>query len=784
MKFTLSWLKEHLETEASLEVISETLTQLGLVVEKIENKAEELAAFTICEIVEIEKHPDADRLKVCHVNTGREVLQIVCGGPNARKGLKTVLARPGDVIPSTKQVLKVGKVRGVESHGMMCSARELLLGEDEGGILEVDPSAPLGKSYIQWIGLDEVLIDVSITPNRGDCLGVYGIARDLASTGIGKLKPLKNSAPSALFPCPVALKLNPAACPHFTGRVIRGLKNGPSPLWLQRKLEAIGLRPISALVDITNFFTHDQARPLHVFDADKLKGNLNIRLSEVGETFQALDGKEYTLGEEMAVISDESGVISLAGVMGGESTGCDDATHTVFLESAFFDPIRTAMTGRKLGILSDSRYRFERGVDPLSALPALEAASQMILEICGGEASEVVVAGSPPTLKKPILFSPSRLQSLGGADVSSHRAQEILKALGFGVKEEEKRLSVTVPSWRFDVEQEADLVEEVLRVEGYDKIPSVPYEGRPEQKPLDPLQERRFVIRDRLANRGLMEVVTWSFMAREEAEFFGGVPESLILLNPISQDLEAMRPSLLPHLLKAVLYNQNRGVESVGLFEIGPQYVSPAVEDQHMMASGVRTGSILPPHWCEKKRPVDIYDVKADALALLGLSNITPQGERTAPAWYHPGRSAALKLGPKVLGYFGELHPRILKAFDLKGPVVAFELFIDRLPLPKQKTRPKLSLSPYQAVERDFAFIVGQDIPADTLIKAAMKAEPTLIENVTLFDVFEREDDKKSLGIRVRLQPKDRTLTDEEIQAISQKIISTLIQSTGGVLRQ
>ncbi|MBY0291743.1 MAG: phenylalanine--tRNA ligase subunit beta, partial [Alphaproteobacteria bacterium] len=646
--------------------------------------------------------------------------------------------------------------------------------------------APLGESYAKWLGLDETLIEVSITPNRGDCLGVYGIARDLAATEIGTLIPLKIESIKGTYPCPLSLQSDLETCPHFTGRVIRGVKNAPSPLWLQQKLKAIGLRPISALVDITNFFAYDRARPLHVFDVDKLKGNLNIRFSKAGENFKGLDGKIYALAEGMTVIADESGVISLAGVMGGESTGCDETTQTVFLESAFFDPIRTAITGRKLGILSDSRYRFERGVDPASTLPGLEVATKMILDLCGGEASEIVIAGKAPEITRSLSFSSSQIKSRAGVEVTQERTQSILTQLGFRITEEGQRLNVLTPSWRFDVEQDVDLVEEVLRVEGYDKIPSTPYEGRPVQKPLTTLQARRFVARDRLAGRGLMEVVTWSFLSQEESKPFGGTPESLILLNPISQDLDAMRPSLLPHFLKVVLYNQNRGVESLGVFEIGPQYSDPTPQGQHMMASGLRAGAFHPGNWCEKKRPTDIYDVKADALALLDLANVMPQWDRTAPSWYHPGRSATLKLGSQVLGYFGEIHPRVLKTFDVKGPIVAFEVFIDRLPLPKRKTTAKLhlTLSLYQAVERDFAFVVRQDIPGDSLMKAARKADPSLIEEVTLFDVFELPNHKKSLAIRVRLQPKDHTLTEEEIQIISQKIISSIAENTGGELRQ
>lgn len=786
MRFTLSWLKEHLETDASVEEIADKLTSLGLVVDKVENKAEALASFTICEILEAQKHPNADRLKVCRVNTGTEVLQIVCGAPNARPGLKTILARPGDVIPATKQVLKVGKVRDVESFGMMCSARELLLGDEDSGIMELGPDAPVGESYAKWAGLGDILIEIEISPNRGDCLGVYGIARDLAATGIGVLKTLPEHKIKGTFPCPVQVAIQEQVRCYFTGRLIKGVKNGPSPAWLQQKLQAIGLKPISALVDITNYFTYDRARPLHVFDGDKLQGNLHINLPKTGQSFQALDGKKYRLFEDTTVISDDSGVIALAGIMGGESTACDDTTHTVFLEAAFFDPIAIARAGRSLGILSDSRYRFERGVDPASTLPGLEAATQMILDLCGGEASEIVEAGKAPERDLLISFNPDRIESLGGMVVPRERVIQMLQSLGFEVQETGKRMSVHPPSWRFGMGHEADLVEEILRVEGYDNIPAVPYGERPEQKPLGIEQRRRFEARDLLANRGLMEVMTWSFLSQKDVESFGGVSENLVLLNPITQDLDRMRPSILPNLLKVAQSNQNRGAEAVALFEIGPQYSDSTPKGQHMMASGVRAGAIKKVDWLEKKRLVDVFAAKSDIMALMDMANLSPQLEANAPSWYHPGRSGTLKLGPMVLGHFGEIHPRLLKIFDLKGPVVAFEVFLDRMPLPKRKTtaKPSLVLSPFQAVDRDFAFIVDQSVPADALIKTAKKADPSLIEDCTLFDVFELPEGQKSLAIRVRLQPKDHTLTEEEIQPLSDKIISSIAQNTGGVLRQ
>lgn len=785
MRFTLSWLKEHLETEATLEELSEKLTSLGLVVEKIKNLGDELRPFIICEIIETKKHPFADRLQVCQVQTGKEVIQIVCGAKNARKGLKAVLARPGQTIPQTQQVLKVGEIRDIESHGMMCSGEELLLEESSEGILEVDASAPVGQSYAKWLGLDDSFIEIEVTPNRGDCLGVHGIARDLAASGIGTLKPLKIEKVSGAFPCPQPLSVDFDACPHFTGRLIRGVKNGPSPEWLQKRLHSIGLRPISTLVDITNFFIYDQGRPLHVFDADKIKGELVVRNSKKGETFKALDGKTYTLSDDMTVIADDSGIVSLAGIMGGENTACDESTTNVFLESAFFDPVRIAITGRNLNIVSDSRHRFERGVDPLSTLPGLEASTQMILELCGGEASKSIAEGQAPFEEFEIPLLSSRLESLGGLTLEPVKVAKIFIALGFKLLEADDGYGLIPPSWRFDITQEADLVEEVLRLVGYDKIPSVPYGERPEKKPLDPLQERRFAIRDCLASQGLVEVITWSFMSEKDAALFGGIPENLILTNPISQDLNGMRPNLLPNLLDAARQNQNRDLKHIAFFELGPQFSSIDPDGQDLVAAGLRVGSMIG-NWCEKSRPVDIYDVKADALAIFNLFGFSMPLKSKGASWYHPGRSATFMNGPEIMGYFGEIHPRVLKAFDLKGPVVAFEIFIDRLPLPKKmvKAKPKLELSAYQPVDRDFAFVVDNTVSAESLIKAIFKTDSSLLHSINVFDVFDMGDGKKSIAIRVRLQPRTETLTEEQIQALSDKIISSVAKEIGGVLRQ
>ena len=597
----------------------------------------------------------------------------------------------------------------------------------------------------------------------------------MAATGIGTLVPLKETKILGKGSCPLEITLETPACPHFTGRLIRGVKNGPSPEWLRRCLESIGQRSISTLVDITNYLTFDRARPSHVFDADLIKGNIVVRSAKAGETFVTLKDEVYTLAEGMTVISDDSGIISLGGIKGGKTTGCTEATQNVFLECAFFEASNIAVTGQKLGILSDARFRFERGVDPLSTVSGSEALTQMILDLCGGEASDVLEVGKPPLISKTVPFSVTRVESLGGLKVQEDKAKKILTSLGFQIKGSD----VAPPSWRSDIEGEADLVEEVLRVEGYDKIPSVPYEGRPEGIPLPVVQERRFVFRDKLASRGLVETITWSFMAEEEAVLFGGVSNDLLIMNPISVELNAMRPTLIPNLLKAAHPNQNRGMEGIGLFEVGPQYTAPTPEGQEMMASGLWVGT-FPSNWLQKKHSADFYNMKADVMALTGQKG---QWEATAPSWYHPGRSATLKLGHQIIGYCGELHPRVVKAFDLKGAVVAFEVFIDRIPLPKKRTAVPLVLSPYQAVERDFAFVVDPKVPADTLIQIATKLNPDLVQKVTLFDVFER-DGIKSLGIRVRLQSKTDTLSDTEIQAFSDKLIATLIQKTGATLRE
>jgi len=800
MKFTLSWLKNHLETDAGAEEIADRLTLLGLEVEGIEDRARDLRPFTVAYVVEAKPHPNADRLKVCQVDTGTEVVQVVCGATNARTGMKGVFAPVGCYIPGTDMTLKAGVIRGETSNGMLVSEREMGLSDEHEGIIELDEAAPLGAPMAQVMGLDDPVIDVAITPNRADCLGVRGIARDLAAAGLGTLKPVDLSPVAGAFESPIKWRRDlpgglSAACPFVAGRTFRGVKNGPSPAWMQRRLTAIGLRPISALVDITNYVTYDLCRPLHVFDADKLAGDLTMRMAADGEDILALDGETYRLDPTMVVIADDNGPQGIGGLMGGEITGCTAETVNVFLEVALFDPIRVAATGRQLGILSDARFRFERGVDPDSALWGAEVAARLIGEICGGEASEVVTAGEFPAVDREIALRPERVHTLGGVEVARERQAAILRDLGFAVEEAEETFTVTVPRWRGDVEGEACLVEEIMRVHGYDTIPLTPL---PRQSDLpEPVltltQRRESRARRALAWRGLDEAVTFSFISSDLAEAFGGVDMGLRLVNPISSDLDVMRPSVLPGLAAAAARNADRGFADVALFEVGPQYADTSPEGQSLVAAGLRAGRAQSAHWEMRPRPLDAFDAKADALAVLlalGAPTENLQVDSAAPpAWYHPGRCGALRLGPKVLGQFGELHPRVLKALGLRGPAVAFEVFLETLPEPKAKDgslRPAPLLSPFQPLRRDFAFVVEESVTAEKLLRAAKGADKTLVADVELFDLYAGENlgpGKKSLAITVTLQPTDKTLTDEEIAAVSQKIVAKVEKATGGALR-
>lgn len=817
MKFTLSWLRTHLDTDAPLDTITDTLTRIGLELEGVADPGAMLAPFRVARVVESTPHPNADRLRVCRVDTGAGIVGVVCGAPNARTGMLAVFAPPGAHIPGTGITLKVGDIRGVQSAGMLLSLREMGLGEDHDGIADLPDDAPVGMPYAEYAGLDDPVIEIGVTPNRGDALGVHGVARDLAAAGVGTLRPWSAAIVPGTFPSPVRWDIAwPAACPWILGRTIRGVRNGPSPAWLQRRLLSIGLRPINALADITNFFTHDFGRPLHVFDADRLAGPVLTLRPGAGETFRALNGRDYTADPADCVIADAAGVQSLAGVIGGEDTGCTEATATVFLECALFDPVRIALTGRRHQIASDARARFERGVDPALLPAATEAATRMILDLCGGEASEMVSAGSEPAWQRHATLRFERLESLGGLAVPPDEAVANLKRLGFTVQARTaESVTVAVPSWRNDVagsgeldqspalhptvasaaaegrdaaEAEADLVEEVLRLRGLDTVPpvSMPALGPVPLPTLTPRQVRTATARRTLAARGMLECVTFSFMAHAEAALFGDAPASMRLENPIAADLDQMRPTPVATLLLAARRNAARGSPDCALFEAGPAF---AADSQQAVAAGVRTGH-SPRTWAAPVRAVDALGAKADALAVLaglGLPMESLSVTADAPGFYHPGRSGVVRQGPKlVLAAFGELHPRVLAGLDVGVPAAAFEVFLDRIPEPKRRRKAAPDLPAFQAVHRDFAFLVDAGTPAEAVLRAARGAERTLIAAVGLFDVYAGDNvppGQKSLGVEVVLQPRAATLTDAEIEAACAKVVAAVAKATGAVLR-
>ena len=809
MKFTLSWLKEHLDTDETLETLTNKLTMIGLEVEHIDDKAKALAPFVIAKVISAEQHPNADRLRVCMVDygqvaNGEKPLQVVCGAPNARAGLFSVFSPPGTYIPGKNITLSVGTIRGVESHGMLCSAAELELSEDHDGIIELPADAPVGTPYATWAGLGDPVIEINLTPNRQDCTGVHGIARDLAAADMGKFKDPAPKQIKGEFPCPVQVKIeDEKLCPGFALRLVRGVKNGPSPEWLQKRLTSIGLRPINSLVDITNFMTFDRARPLHVFDAKKVKGNLTVRHAKSGETLLALDGKTYTLDETVCVIADDNGVESLAGIMGGEASGCDENTTDVLIESALWNEINIAQTGRKLGINSDARYRFERGVDPAFMVPGLEMATKLVMDLTGGTPSEVVVAGKSHGDDRIIEFPVSETKRLAGVDVPFPEAKRILGHLGFMVAGSGPTVKVAVPSWRADVHGKADIVEEIVRIVGVDSVPLTPFErGDAPRKPiLTQIQSRTRRAKRALAARGMVEAITWSFVSKTQAELFGGGQAELVLANPIASDLSDMRPSLVPGLVVAAQGNADRGLSDVALFEVGQIFKGDRPEDQFIAASGVRralASSRGSGRFWSGSATVDALDAKADALAVLAAAGAPMQGLQIAssgesknfPAWLHPGRSGAIQIGPQnVLGYFGELHPRTLEALKADGPLVGFEVILDRIPDAKAKpTRAKslLELSAFQPVSRDFAFIVDRGVKAGDIVRAAQSVDKKLISGVTVFDVYEGkgiDDGKKSIAIAVTLQPREKTLTDQEIDAVAAKIVADVTKKTGGTLR-
>ncbi|MGU3403934.1 phenylalanine--tRNA ligase subunit beta [Methylobacterium brachiatum] len=805
MKFTLSWLKEHLDTEASLDTIAETLTRIGLEVEGVEDKAAALKPYVVARILTAEQHPNADRLRVCTVETGAGApVQVVCGAPNARAGLVTVFAPPGTYVPGKNITLSVGTIRGVESHGMLCSGSELGLGEDHDGILELPAEAPLGQGYALYAGLDDPVIEINLTPNRPDCTSVHGIARDLAAAGIGTLKHATLPGVRGEGPCPVEIDLSFAPedrqlSPLFALRLVRGVKNGPSPAWMQARLRAIGLRPINALVDITNYVTFDRGRPLHVFDAAKVSGKLTVRRARDGESLVALDGRTHTLTDDTVVIADQAGVESIAGIMGGQASGCDESTTDVLIESALWDPANIAQSGRRLGIITDARYRFERGVDPAFTLPGLDLATRLVMDLCGGTPSEATIAGEPPESERIIDFPWTEVRRLAGIELPRIEIKLILETLGFHISGTGDRVKVLTPSWRPDVEGKADLVEEVIRIAGLDRVEPKPLPrlagiGR---QLLTVMQKRTRTAKRALASRGLMEAVTWSFVPHADAELFGGGGADLVLANPIASELSDMRPSLVPGLLRAAQRNADRGYPDAALFEVGQCFATDQPEGQSIRAAAVRRGSATLAgagrHWDGSAKTVDVFDAKADALALLGSLGVPTGGLQVTaggPSWLHPGRSGTLRFGPKSeIGWFGEVHPRTLQALDLKGSLVAFEIVLDALPLPKHKptkAKPTLALSEFQPLSRDFAFVVGRDVPAGDIVKAAQGAERKLVAGVEVFDLYEGTgvpEGSKSVAIAVRLQPVERTLTDAEIEAVSAKIVAEVSRRTGATLR-
>jgi phenylalanyl-tRNA synthetase beta chain len=805
MKFTLDWLKDHLDTNASVDEIGKTLTTIGLELEGVENQGKVLEKFVVARVVKAEPHPNSDHLNVCKVDAGTgELIDVVCGAPNVKTGMKSVFAFPGTYIPGKDFELKGGVViRGAPSNGMLCSAAELELSNDHDGIIALPEDAPIGAKYVDYAGLNGVVFDISITPNRGDATGVYGIARDLAAYGLGTLKQTEMSPVPSTGPSPIAPLAQqfgpdePKAVRKFAGRYLKGIKNGPSPAWLQQRLRAVGLRPINAIVDITNWVSLGWGRPLHAYDADKIQGQPVLRNAR-HEGFDALDNKIYTLDDTMTVIADDLGPLCLGGVMGGIRSSVTDQTTNVFMECASWDPELIARTGRKTGIVSDARYRLERNVDPALTEPGLELATCLVMQLCGGEPMEPAISGEDVFPNTSVAFPLSEVKRLTGLDVEPMIVSAILSRLGFEISGKGDVLTVKVPSWRPDVTQKADLVEEVMRMVGVDNVPVEPLPRLNHVAPriLTTIQNRRRIARRALAARGLDEAVTWSFISHSEALQFGGGSEALQLANAIASDMTDMRPSLLPGLLAAVRRNSNRGTGDLALFEVGQVFLNANPDGQHTYASGIRTGTAKLAgsgrHWSGKSEPVGVFDAKADLAALLdalGYDIDKVQLFAEPAPWSHPGRGGRIAQGPKTLGWFGELHPAWAAELDIDGPVAAFELDLDALPEGRKKatkTKPALDLSALMPLTRDFAFIVDKGVTAGAILKAARGADKALIKDVNVFDVFEGAhvgEGKKSIAIEVTLQPKDKTLTDEDIEKVSTAIVVAVTKTSGGVLR-
>ena len=809
MKFTLGWLKDHLDTRADIHEIADALTDLGLEVEQIEDPAASYGNFRICRVLNAEKHPNADRLTVCQVETwpdgpdgSTETVQVVCGAPNARAGLVGIFAPPGSHMPGTGVDLKKGVIRGVESNGMLCSERELMISDDHDGIIDLPENATPGERFVDYFGLNDPVIEIAVTPNRPDALGVHGIARDLAARKIGQLKPLGDNVVPGVFKCPISVSIDEdlrrSGCPAFFGRLVRGVKNGPSPAGLRARLEAIGLRPISALVDVTNFVTYDLNRPIHAFDADKVAGNLRVHWGN-GEEIEALDKGSYRLDSGTMVISDDNGAESIAGIMGGMSTGCTQETTNVFIESAYWDPVTIARTGRKLNLISDARYRFERGVDPCFTRQGLEVATSLVLEFCGGEASDIVFDGGMPENRRAIELEPHRTSSLVGMEVSTDRQVQILDSLGFEPRIIADRIVTLVPSWRPDIHGEADLVEEIARVSSLSRLRSKPLERMLPNVPkpiLTPSQKRERRARRVAASLGYNECVTYSFIERKLASLFGGGKEATELQNPISSEMSHLRPDLLPGLLQAVARNQARGFGDLALFEVGPVFSGGEPNDQSLQAAGLLVGGSAPRHPGKERRSCDVFDAKADAEAILHAVGAPASYSvmRETPSWWHPGRSGTIRLGPRnVLACFGELNPRVVKGAGVKGDVMAFSVQLDAIPYPRSRSiaRKSLQKSDLQAVERDYAFVVDEQVEASRVVAAARGGDSGVIESVFVFDEFAGAaaakrfgEGKKSLAISVRYQPVDKTLTESMTEALGKRVVDRVYKATGGTLRK
>jgi phenylalanyl-tRNA synthetase beta chain len=807
MKFTLAWLKDHLDTSASLEELTDTLSSIGLEVEGVEDRGAKLAAFTIARVLEVKQHPNADKLKVCKVETGSGIVEVVCGAPNAKTGLIGVFAPVGSYIPGKKLTLEARPVRGVVSAGMLVSEAELEISDEGDGIIELSAALGerIGARFAEATGLADPVIEVKLTPNRPDCTGVRGIARDLAAAGLGALKPEqvpRGVEGSCKSPIDIKLSFPPQAadaCPCFAGRYLSGVSNGSAPAWMQQRLMAVGLRPINALVDVTNYISLDRGRPLHVYDADKLKGAIRARLGRKGESFLGLDGKVHEVDETMCVIADDRAVLGLGGILGGQDTGVTHESKNILIECAYFDPQRTAATGRKTGIVSDARYRFERGVDPEFIKGGLDLATELMLSVAGGKPARAEIAGAPPEAKRVIDFPLALVEKVGGIVIAEERIRATLEALGFTLAGKGPVLKVRVPSWRPDVSGAADLVEEVVRIAGLEHVPSAPMprQGGVARALLTVAQRRVRRARRELAARGMVEAITWSFIAEAAARRFGGGSPALELANPISSELTSMRPSLLPGLLAAGVRNRHRGFNDVALFEVGQIYRDDTPAGQVVAAAGVRLGNAVLSgsgrHWTGTAAAAGLFDAKADVaglLAGLGFDANRAQVVREAPAWFHPGRSGVLRLGPKVvLAAFGELHPEVLASLDVAGPAAAFEVYLEAVPREKKKAvaRPTLKLADLLPVRRDFAFVLEASVAASEVVKAVLAADKKLISSVNVFDQFEGASlgaGKKSLALEVTLQPTDKTLTDEEIEAVAAKVVAEVKKATGGEIRK